>query len=63
MGVAYSSLVCSRGVEVSIYVDECYRERGVGDALASRLLLECKRQGLRPDRDPGFISARIMWCN
>jgi GNAT superfamily N-acetyltransferase len=51
MGVAYSSLVCSRGIEVSIYVHERYRERGVATALASRLLLECKRRGMRPNWD------------
>jgi GNAT superfamily N-acetyltransferase len=51
IGVAYSSLVCSRGIEVSIYVEEAYRERGVGTALASRLLLECHRWGMRPNWD------------
>ena len=51
MGVAYSSLVCSRGIEVSIYIEERFRQRGVGTALASRLLLECKRWGMRPNWD------------
>ncbi|MGD1992688.1 MAG: GNAT family N-acetyltransferase [Anaerolineae bacterium] len=51
IGVAYSSLVCSRGIEVSVYVEEDYRERGVGTALASRLLLECTRWGMRPNWD------------
>ncbi len=49
MGVAYSSLVCSQGIEVSIYVRERYRQRGVAAALGSRLLLECLRQGRRPN--------------
>ncbi|MBN1955411.1 MAG: GNAT family N-acetyltransferase [Anaerolineae bacterium] len=51
IGVAYSSLVCSRGIEVSIYVEERCRERGVGTALASRLVLDCKRQGMWPNWD------------
>lgn len=51
MGVAYSSLVCSRGIEVSIFVKERYRERGVATALASRLLLACHHQGMRPNWD------------
>ena len=51
MGVAYSSLVCSRGIEVSIYVEERYRGRGVATALASRLLLDCKQRGMRPNWD------------
>jgi len=50
-GAAYSSLVCSRGIEVSIFVDEPYRRRGVATALAARLLLACLRRGLRPNWD------------
>ena len=30
MGAAYSSLVCNRGIEVSLYVDEPYRRGGGG---------------------------------
>lgn len=51
VGVAYSSLVCSRGIEVSVFVEERYRQRGVGTALVTRLLLECKRWGMRPNWD------------
>ena len=51
MGVAYSSLVCSSGIEVSIYVEEPYRQQGVATALGSRLVLECLRQNLRPNWD------------
>ena len=51
MGVAYSSLVCSTGIEVSIYIDESYRQQGLATALGSRLVLECLRQSLRPNWD------------
>lgn len=51
MGVAYSSLVCSRGIEVSIFVKERYRERGVATALAGRLLLAGHHEGMRPNWD------------
>lgn len=51
MGAAYSSLVYSRGIEVSLYVDEPYRRRGVATAISARLLLECLRHGLRPNWD------------
>ena len=51
MGVAYSSLVCSYGIEVSLYVDEAYRRQGVATALGSQLLLTCLQQGLRPNWD------------
>jgi len=51
MGVAYSSLVCSTGIEVSIYVEEPHRQQGLATALGSRLVLECLRQNLRPNWD------------
>ncbi len=51
MGVAYSSLVCSQGIEVSLYVEELYRQQGVATALGSKLLLECVRHNLRPNWD------------
>lgn len=38
VGAAYSSLVCSQGIEVSLFVDEDYRRRGVATILACRLL-------------------------
>lgn len=50
-GAAYSSLVCSQGIEVSVYVEERHRQRGVATALCSRLLLDCLALGLRPNWD------------
>jgi L-amino acid N-acyltransferase YncA len=51
MGAAYSSLVCSQGIAVSVYVEERRRQRGVATALCSRLLLDCLALGLRPNWD------------
>lgn len=51
MGVAYGSLACSRGIEVSLFVEEAYRRQGVATALASRLILTCLRDGRRPNWD------------
>ena len=45
VGAAYSSLVCSQGIEVSVYVEERHRQRGVATALCSRLLLDCLALG------------------
>lgn len=50
-GVAYASLVCIRGIEVSLYVEAAHRCKGVATALASRLLLESLRRGLHPNWD------------
>lgn len=57
MGAAYSSLVCSRGIEVSLYVDEPYRRQGLATALAGRLLLACVRQGRRPNWDAANLES------
>ncbi len=51
MGVAYSSLVCSKGIEVSTYVEEKYRRQGVATALGSKLLLECIGHSMTPNWD------------
>jgi GNAT superfamily N-acetyltransferase len=51
IGTAYSSLVCSKGIEVSIYVGEKHRRQGAATALGSRLVLECVKRGLRPNWD------------
>jgi GNAT superfamily N-acetyltransferase len=51
IGTVCSALVCSKGIEISIYVSEQYRRQGVATALASRLLLECLGRGLRPNWD------------
>ncbi len=50
-GAAYSSLVCNRGIEVSLFVDEAYRRRGIATAVSAALLLECVRRGRRPNWD------------
>ncbi len=41
VGAAYSSLVCSKGIEVSLYVLEDYRRQGIATSLSSRLLKWC----------------------
>jgi GNAT superfamily N-acetyltransferase len=51
MGIVYSSLVNSRGIEVSVYVKDAFRRQGVAVALCSQLLLECLHHGLRPNWD------------
>ena len=51
MGMAYSSLVCSQGIEVSVFVEEAYRLQGVATALCSKLILHCLEEQLRPNWD------------
>ncbi len=42
---AYAAQACSKGIEVSIYVEERHRQRGIATALAARLVLECLQRG------------------
>ena len=51
VGAAFSSLVCSRGIEISIYVVERYRGAGMATALAAQLLLWCLDNGAEPHWD------------
>ena len=51
VGIAYSSLVCSQGIEVSIFVDEGHRRQGVATAVSAHLLLACLERGLHPNWD------------
>lgn len=41
IGAAFASLACSRGIEVSVFVEEDFRRQGMATALASQLLLWC----------------------
>lgn len=50
-GAAYASLVCSQGIEVSLYVDAPFRRRGIGTLLAANLLRWALERGLTPNWD------------
>lgn len=41
IGAAYSSLVCSTGIEVSLFVEEDYRRQGVAKVLSANLVRWC----------------------
>jgi L-amino acid N-acyltransferase YncA len=51
VGIAYASLVCSQGIEISIFVDETHRRQGIATALGARLLLACLQRQLHPNWD------------
>lgn len=50
-GVAYGSLVCSRGIEVSIFVHPDYRRLGIATALAAALLSYCLQNNMDANWD------------
>jgi GNAT superfamily N-acetyltransferase len=51
LGVAYSSLVCSDGIEISIVVDPDHYRQGIATALACQLLIWCLEHSLSPHWD------------
>jgi GNAT superfamily N-acetyltransferase len=51
LGCAYSSLVCSKGIEVSIFVSEEYRRLGIATTLAAHLLKWCLENHMDPHWD------------
>lgn len=50
-GAALASLVCSRGIEISLYVEEEFRRQGLATALCAHLLSSCLERGLEPHWD------------
>lgn len=51
LGTAFSSLACSQGIEVSIFVDENYRRQGMAATLAAYLLKWCLENNVDPHWD------------
>jgi GNAT superfamily N-acetyltransferase len=58
IGAAYSSLVCSKGTEVSIFVEEDYRRQGIATILAANLIKWC----LESNMDPHWDAANLESC-
>jgi hypothetical protein len=58
LGAAYSSLVCSKGIEVSIFVSEDHRRRGMATVLAANLAGWCLEHNL----DPHWDAANLESC-
>jgi len=54
---AYSSLVCSKGIEVSIFVRPEYRQCGLATALGCRLAIHCLERGLEPHWDAANLES------
>lgn len=57
IGAAYSSLVCSRGIEVSLFVEPDHRCKGMATALARQLLRYCLERGMEPHWDAANLES------
>ena len=51
IGAAYSSLVCSKGIEISIFVLDDYRRQGIATTLAAHLVKWCLENNMEPHWD------------
>jgi GNAT superfamily N-acetyltransferase len=51
LGAAFASLVCSRGIEVSIFVRKEQRQRGLATALGAQLARWCLERRMEPHWD------------
>jgi hypothetical protein len=56
-GAAWSSLVCSQGIEVSVFVQDDYRRQGMALALCARLLSLCLELGLQAHWDAANLES------
>jgi GNAT superfamily N-acetyltransferase len=57
VGLAYSSLVCSQGIEISIFVLPDYRRRGIATLLGCHLVKYCLENNLEPHWDAANIES------
>jgi GNAT superfamily N-acetyltransferase len=61
VGAAYSSLVCSKGIEVSLFVLEDYRRQGIATILAGRLLNWCIANNADANWDAANPESHASW--
>lgn len=57
VGAAYASLVCSSGIEISLFVEPVYRRQGVATALSTSLLLWCLERNMEPHWDAANLES------
>lgn len=51
IGAAFSSLVCSSGIEISLFVSEDYRRQGIATAVSAHLVRWCLENNMDPHWD------------
>lgn len=57
VGSAYSSLVCSKGIEVSLFVLDDYRRQGIATILGSCLLKWCQENNMEAHWDAANLES------
>lgn len=58
IGAAYSSLVCTTSIEVSLFIEEEYRRQGIATVLSANLVHWCLENGM----DAHWDAANLESC-
>lgn len=59
-GVAYSSLVSNDAIEISVFVQQEMRQKGLAAALSSQLVLTCIKQCRQPHWDAANLASQQL---
>jgi len=57
VGICSSNIIYKDGIEINIRVKQEYKHKGIGTAMASRLILLCLEKGLYPSWDAANLSS------
>lgn len=57
IGICSSNIIYKNGIEINIRVKEGYKHRGIGTAMASRLIILCLEKGLYPSWDAANLNS------
>jgi len=60
VAAAFSSLICSRGAEMSIFVMPEFRRKGVATALACAVIKDCLERRLEPHWDAANVESCLL---
>lgn len=57
VGICSSNIVYKDGIEINIRVKEGYKHKGIGTAMASKLILMCLEKGIYPSWDAANLTS------
>lgn len=57
VGICSSNIIYKDGIEINIRVKEAYKHKGIGTAMASKLILMCLEKGIYPSWDAANLTS------
>lgn len=57
VGICSSNIIYKEGIEINIRVKEGYKHKGIGTAMASKLILMCLEKGIYPSWDAANLTS------